>query len=98
MCAYLGGACAVCGYNRCYYALHFHHRDKAQKRFAIAVAVAGADPRASNNPAGVKLRDLWTKDGRMTQLLRNELDKCVLLCATHHIEAECGPVLWGGGC
>ncbi len=30
-----GGCCIVCGYDACPTALHFHHRDPAQKRFGI---------------------------------------------------------------
>jgi transposase-like protein len=33
-----GGACAVCGYDRCPAALHFHHLDPGTKRFGLAVA------------------------------------------------------------
>lgn len=31
-----GRACALCGYDRCVAALHFHHRDPASKRFGLA--------------------------------------------------------------
>ena len=31
-----GGACMLCGYDRCVAALEFHHRDPATKRFAIS--------------------------------------------------------------
>jgi transposase len=31
-----GGACQACGYNRCIAALEFHHRDPADKRFALS--------------------------------------------------------------
>jgi transposase len=31
-----GGACALCGYDRCLSALQFHHRDPAEKRFGLA--------------------------------------------------------------
>src|ERR1700677_317590 len=31
-----GGRCVRCGYDRCIDALHFHHRDPAQKEFGIA--------------------------------------------------------------
>jgi len=34
----LGGACALCGYNRCMAALTFHHRDPEKKDFIIAHA------------------------------------------------------------
>ena len=30
-----GGACALCGYDRCVAALQFHHRDPAEKRFGL---------------------------------------------------------------
>ena len=30
---YKGGKCIKCGYDRCYSALEFHHRDKTQKEF-----------------------------------------------------------------
>jgi hypothetical protein len=33
-----GGSCAICGYDRCIGALHFHHRDPVEKSFAISVA------------------------------------------------------------
>lgn len=33
--AYKGGACAICGYNRCMGALQFHHLDADAKQFAI---------------------------------------------------------------
>ncbi len=85
---YRGGRCERCGFSSCIAALVFHHRNPAAKKFAIAVAIFGSDPRPSNNPAGVKLRDLWTKDGKMTALLRRELRKCDLLCARCHAEIE----------
>ena len=31
-----GGACALCGYDRTLGGLHFHHRDPAQKAFALS--------------------------------------------------------------
>jgi hypothetical protein len=85
---YRGGRCEWCGYHACIAALVFHHRDPSRKKFAIAVAIAGRDPRPSNNPAGVKLRDLWTKEGKMTAVLRRELRKCDLVCARCHAEIE----------
>lgn len=33
---YLGGKCAICGYDICHAALHFHHIDPSQKNFAIS--------------------------------------------------------------
>ncbi len=32
-----GGRCAVCGYDRCAYNLHFHHVDPATKAFKLAM-------------------------------------------------------------
>ncbi len=34
--AYKGGACLICGYNRCVRSLAFHHLDPAKKDFSIA--------------------------------------------------------------
>jgi len=31
-----GGACALCGYDRCVRALHFHHIDPETKEFGIS--------------------------------------------------------------
>jgi transposase len=31
-----GGACNVCGYDRCVAALHFHHLDRAEKSFSLS--------------------------------------------------------------
>ncbi|MGH2894374.1 MAG: helix-turn-helix domain-containing protein [Solirubrobacteraceae bacterium] len=31
-----GGACVLCGYNRCVAALHFHHRDPEDKAFGVS--------------------------------------------------------------
>jgi hypothetical protein len=33
---YKGGSCILCGYNRCYLALSFHHMDSDQKDFQIS--------------------------------------------------------------
>lgn len=33
---YKGGACELCGYNRCLAALTFHHRDPTEKDFGIS--------------------------------------------------------------
>jgi transposase-like protein len=32
-----GGACLICGYDRCVAALHFHHLDPSQKSFTLAL-------------------------------------------------------------
>jgi hypothetical protein len=88
MIEFKGGRCERCGFSSCIAALVFHHRNPATKKFAIAVAIWGSDPRPSNNPARVNLRDLWTKDGKMTPLLRRELRKCDLLCARCHAVLE----------
>jgi 5-methylcytosine-specific restriction endonuclease McrA len=31
-----GGACQLCGYDRCIAALEFHHRDPREKSFALS--------------------------------------------------------------
>lgn len=33
-----GGACAICGYDRCVAALHFHHLDPSAKSFGLALS------------------------------------------------------------
>ena len=33
---YLGGMCCKCGYNKCFEALEFHHKDPTQKDFGIS--------------------------------------------------------------
>lgn len=63
-----GGACELCGYDRCAGALQFHHRDPAQKQFQLG--------------SGGLTRSL--------ERLREEAEKCVLLCANCHAEVEAG--------
>jgi hypothetical protein len=36
-----GGACRLCGYDRCAAALEFHHLDRSSKRFGVAQAGMG---------------------------------------------------------
>lgn len=62
--AYLGGKCSICGYDRCIAALEFHHKDPAQKDFAIS---------------GGGVTRSWNK-------IKEELDKCILLCSNCHRE------------
>ena len=33
---HLGGCCLLCGYNRCFRALHFHHLNPHEKEFNIS--------------------------------------------------------------
>jgi len=33
-----GGCCALCGYGRCEWNLHFHHVDPSQKSFSMTMA------------------------------------------------------------
>jgi transposase len=63
-----GGRCAICGYDRCVSALHFHHVDPTNKRIHVSA------------------------DGRTLALkaLREEANKCILLCANCHAEVEAG--------
>lgn len=35
----LGGKCCICGYNKCFDALHFHHKDETLKKFTISDAI-----------------------------------------------------------
>lgn len=60
---YKGGKCIKCGYDRCYAAMDFHHRDPNGKEYS------------------------WNKlRKRSWEAIKNELDKCDLLCATCHRE------------
>lgn len=36
---YKGGCCVICGYNKCYSALEFHHIDKNLKDFSISTRI-----------------------------------------------------------
>jgi hypothetical protein len=64
---YKGGKCQRCGYNKCIWALEFHHRDRTKKAFGIANRIKSFD----KNPA-----------------VKEELDKCDMLCANCHREVE----------
>lgn len=66
--AYKGGKCEICGYNRDYSALEFHHRDASKKDF------------------GLSTRGLT----RSWKRIKEELDKCILLCANCHREIHSG--------
>ena len=59
--------CQECGYDKCASALHFHHINSSEKKFAISKGVA----RSVNE---IKMKE--------------ELDKCILLCANCHAELE----------
>ena len=67
MVEYKGGACLLCGYDRHWRALTFHHLDPRLKRFNIAGA-----------------------HSRSLESLRQELDRCLLVCANCHDEIEDG--------
>jgi hypothetical protein len=47
-----GGACVLCGYDRCQGALHFHHRDPATKEFALAHYSVPVDTQRRRSIAG----------------------------------------------
>lgn len=34
--AYLGNCCSLCGYDRCYAAIDFHHIDRATKEYEVS--------------------------------------------------------------
>lgn len=62
---YKGGKCEICGYNKNFAALEFHHENDKEKKFEISSAKHS------------KLEDV-----------KDELDKCQLLCANCHREIE----------
>ena len=68
---YLGGACKRCGGSFHPAAMQFHHRDPAQKDFAINSGITMA-----------------------MSLVKEELDKCDLLCANCHAEIHAVVAQW----
>lgn len=60
---YLGGKCGKCGYNKCIWALEFHHRNTNEKEFSISEYSTLS----------------WNK-------IKNEVEKCDLLCSNCHKE------------
>lgn len=61
---YKGGKCEKCGYKKSLAALEFHHKNPAEKDFAIADS----------------------KRRSFNELVKKELDKCMLVCANCHRE------------
>lgn len=66
--SYLGGKCAICGYDRCSQALDFHHLDESLKSFGLS-------------------QDGLTRSWEKT---KQELKKCILVCANCHREIHAG--------
>ena len=66
---YKGGKCIICGYNKTYYSLAFHHLDKKEKKYNIS--------------SMCNRRFRWIK-------IKEELNKCILLCSNCHSEVEEG--------
>lgn len=58
-----GGRCELCGYDKCIFALEFHHKISGEKDMTI-----------SGN------------HGRAFEVLKAEVEKCLLLCANCHRE------------
>jgi hypothetical protein len=61
--------CAICGYDKCPYALDFHHVNPRTKKFNIT-------------------RQQMTS--KSDKKLKEELNKCILLCSNCHDEVEWG--------
>lgn len=61
--------CAICGYNKCIYALDFHHVNPRTKKFNIT-------------------RQQMTSQS--DKRLKEEINKCILLCSNCHDEIEWG--------
>lgn len=66
---YKGGCCIVCGYNRYFGALVFHHLDPETKDFTIC-----------------------QRRFRSILKIKNELDKCALLCINCHRRLHAGVI------
>jgi hypothetical protein len=60
---YKGGKCYICGYNKCYAAMDFHHLNPNEKDY-----------------------NLSKHKNCKFEILKTELDKCVLLCSNCHRE------------
>ena len=67
---YKGGRCENCGYEKCSRSMHFHHIDPSKKDFSIG----DRNPNTNKN-----VTKKW-------DLIKNELDKCLLLCSNCHYE------------
>lgn len=61
---YKGGKCEICGYNKCFRSLQFHHINPKDKLFGIGSSGCTRS---------------WAK-------VKNELDKCILVCSNCHGE------------
>ena len=76
---YKGGKCSTegCGYNKCSKALDFHHLDPTTKSFTITEYLTSSP-----------IRNLLdeNKEVLLPDILIQELDKCILLCANCHRE------------
>lgn len=67
---YKGGKCEICGYNKYFGALEFHHKDPSQKDFGIS---------------SKGYTRSWEK-------VKEELDKCIMVCANCHREIHGGMI------
>lgn len=63
---YKGSKCSKCGYDKCIWALEFHHRNPDEKEFSIS----------------------YSGHSRSWERVKNEIDKCDLVCANCHREIE----------
>jgi hypothetical protein len=71
---FAGGKCCRCGYNKCSPALEFHHINPKTKSFSLASKIHRCNPADSEN--------------KMTQSVKREMLKCILVCANCHRELE----------
>lgn len=67
-----GGKCIRCGYSKCMAALEFHHRNSETKGYNIANFTKAYNPQTA-----------WPENQAK---VREELDKCDLVCANCHRE------------
>lgn len=63
-------SCSICGYSKNKFILHFHHLNRSDKFFAISDVVTGLQ--------------YFNKKDDIPEYIRNELDKCVVLCPNCH--------------
>ena len=82
---HLGGACRKCGYNTCDRALTFHHKDPDTKDPRLIRKSKSGRGTACQGGSVVAFSRKW-------EIVKREVDKCVLLCNRCHTELEAG--LW----
>ena len=74
-----GGECVLCGYDGSWAALDYHHVDPGSKDFGIG-------PMFGKYRGASKILDVALNEhrGKLFDKIKNEIDKCIVLCAVCH--------------